>query len=168
MIGIVDDIQNQKLNELREAAKPCFQCGICTSSCPVFRVAPELNPRLSVDSIITKGVVPKAGNEWLCAYCLMCDQRCPMGVSLAEILMEIKNISAREGNAPPDVIESAEMLMEDGCLSPISGRSEKKRAELGLPDLPRANPADIQKLFKATGAVAVLEANKKPVEEAAE
>jgi heterodisulfide reductase subunit C len=91
-----------------------------------------------------------------------------MGVSLAEILMEIKNISAREGKAPLDVIESAEALMEDGCLSPISGRSEKKRAELGLPELPKANPVDVQKLFKATGAAEVLEANKAAVEEAAE
>ena len=165
---MADDVQNQKLEELKETAKPCFQCGICTSSCPVFRVAPELNPRLSVDSIITKGEVPREGNEWLCAYCLMCDQRCPMGVSLAEILMEIKNISAREGKAPPDVIESAETLMEDGCLSPVSVRSEKKRSELGLPDLPKADPADVQKLFKATGAVEVLEANKIAAEEAAE
>ena len=90
-----------------------------------------------------------------------------MGVSLAEILMEIKNISAREGNAPPDVIDSAEALMEDGCLSPVSARSEKKRTELGLPDLPKADPADVQKLFKATGAADVLEINKAVVEEAA-
>ena len=162
---MADDIQNQKLEELKKTARPCFQCGICTSSCPVFRVAPELNPRLSVDSIITKGEVPRGGNEWLCAYCLMCDQRCPMGVSLAEILIEIKNISAREGKAPPDVIESAESLMEDGCLSPISSRSEKKRAELGLQDLPKADPVDVLKLFKATGAAEVLEVNKAAMEE---
>ena len=167
-MGMADDIQNQKLEELKETARPCFQCGICTSSCPVFRVAPELNPRLSVDSIITKGVVPREGNEWLCAYCLMCDQRCPMGVSLAEILMEIKNISAREGKAPPDVIESADSLKDDGCLSPISSRSEKIRTELGLPDLPKANPKDVQMIFKATGAAEVLEVNKAAQEEAAE
>lgn len=165
---MADEIQNQKLEELKETARPCFQCGICTSSCPVFRVAPELNPRVSVDSIITKGEVPREGNEWLCAYCLMCDQRCPMGVSLAEILMEIKNISAREGKAPPDVIDSAEALMEDGCLSPVSGRSEKKRIELGLPELPKADPKDVQMLFKATGAVEVLEVNKAAQEEATE
>lgn len=91
-----------------------------------------------------------------------------MGVSLAEILMEIKNISAREGKAPADIIESAETLMEDGCLSPISGRSEKKRTELGLPDLPKADPADVQKLFKATGAAEVLEINKAAAEEVAD
>lgn len=165
---MADDSQEQLLKDLKERARPCFQCGICTSSCPVFRVAPELNPRVSVDSIITKGEVPREGNEWLCAYCLMCDQRCPMGVSLAEILMEIKNISAREGKAPPDVIESAASLMQDGCLSPISNRSEKIRSELGLPDLPRANPADVVKLFKATGAEEVLEINRAEQEEASE
>lgn len=168
MIGMADDSQEQLLKDLKERARPCFQCGICTSSCPVFRVAPELNPRVSVDSIITRGEVPREGNEWLCAYCLMCDQRCPMGVSLAEILMEIKNISAREGKAPPDVIESAASLMQDGYLSPISNRSEKIRSELGLPDLPRANPADVVKLFKATGAEEVLEINRAAQEEASE
>jgi heterodisulfide reductase subunit C len=91
-----------------------------------------------------------------------------MGVSLAEILMEIKNISAREGKAPLDVIESAETLMDDGCLSPVSGRSEKKRTELGLPDLPKADHADVQMLFKATGALEVLEVNKAAQEETAE
>jgi hypothetical protein len=91
-----------------------------------------------------------------------------MGVSLAEILMEIKNISAREGKAPPDVIESAESLMDDGCLSPVSSRSEKKREELGLPDLPKADPTDVSKIFKATGAVEVLEINKAALEGSAE
>ena len=167
MIGMANEIQKSRLDALKKTARPCFQCGICTSSCPVFRVAPELNPRVSVDSIITKGEVPREGNEWLCAYCLMCDQRCPMGVSLAEILMEIKNISALEGKAPPDVIESAESLMADGCLSPISSRSEKKRTELGLPDLPKADPADVQRLFKATGALEVLEINKAAQQEEA-
>jgi heterodisulfide reductase subunit C len=113
-------------------------------------------------------MVPSEGNEWLCAYCLMCDQRCPMGVSLAEILMVIKNISAKEGKAPPDVIESAESLMANGCQSPISSRSEKQREDLGLPKLPRADPADVQMLFRATGAAEVLEINKKAIEEASD
>jgi heterodisulfide reductase subunit C len=165
---MTEDIYKDQLEELKKAARPCFQCGICASSCPVFRVAPEMNPRLSVDSIITRGEVPREGNEWLCAYCLMCDQRCPMGVSLAEILMTIKNISAREGKAPPDAIESVDSLMVDGCLSPISSRSEKQRESLGLPQLPRADTADIQKMAQMTGAADLLEANRKAVKETSE
>jgi heterodisulfide reductase subunit C len=127
-----------------------------------------MNPRLSVDSIIVRGEVPREGNEWLCAYCLMCDQRCPMGVSLAEILMTIKNISAREGKAPPDAIESVSSLMTDGCLSPISSRSEKQRENLGLPTLPRASSSDVEKLIRVTGAADLLEINRKVTEEAFE
>ncbi|MGY5864952.1 MAG: 4Fe-4S dicluster domain-containing protein [Candidatus Thorarchaeota archaeon] len=160
--------QNQELEELRETARPCFQCGICASSCPVFRVAPELNPRTSVDSIITDGVVPTEGNEWLCAYCLMCEERCPMGVSLAEILMGIKNISAKEGKAPPDVVESAEALLARGCLSPTSNRTEKKRVDLGLPNLPQPAPEHVELIFKATGAYEVLETNRATVKEESE
>lgn len=89
-----------------------------------------------------------------------------MGVSLAEILMTIKNISAREGKAPQDAIESVDSLMADGCLSPISGRSEKQRENLGLPQLPKADPAEIQKMVEVTGVIDLLEANRKAVKEA--
>ena len=152
--------KSEELENLRTRARPCFQCGICTSSCPVFRVAPELNPRLSVDSIINWGIVPSEGMEWLCAYCLMCDQRCPMGVSLAEILMTIKNISARAGKAPPDVMESAQSLLISGCITPFSSRVEKTRRDLGLPELPKPELVHVQKIFELTGALEVIQANK--------
>ena len=157
---MTDEKMNDKLADLRTRARPCFQCGICTSSCPVFRVSPELNPRLSVDSIINRGTVPSEGMEWLCAYCLMCDQRCPMGVSLAEILMTIKNISAKAGKAPPDVIESVQSFLNDGCIIPFSNRIEKTRRELHLPKLPKPSLDHIQKIIEATGAMDVIEVNK--------
>lgn len=156
----MEEKKDEELANLRTRARPCFQCGICTSSCPVFRVAPELNPRLSVDSIINWGVVPSEGMEWLCAYCLMCDQRCPMGVSLAEILMTIKNISARSGKAPPDVMESARLLLSSGCIVPFSGRVDKIRKDLGLPELPKPDSTHVQKIFELTSALEVLEVNK--------
>jgi len=165
---LVDDSHNQEFEELRKAARPCFQCGICASSCPVFRVTPQMNPRMSVDSIITDGEIPREGAEWLCAFCLMCEERCPMGVSLAEILMGIKNISSKEGKAPPDYVESGEALLAKGSLSPTSNRSDKKRVALGLPDLPQPDLEQVKLIFKATGAYDVLEANRAAVKEEAE
>ena len=82
--------------------------------------------------------------------------------------MGIKNIAAKEGKAPAEFIQTAETLKDDGCLSPISSRSEKKRVELGLPDLPRPDPADVQKMFQATGAAEILEINRAALEEASE
>ena len=168
MSRLADDSHNEEFEELRKAARPCFQCGICASSCPVFRVAPQMNPRMSVDSIITDGEVPREGTEWLCAYCLMCEERCPMGVSLADILIGIKNISSKDGKAPADFIESAEALLARGCLSPQSKRSDKKRVELGLPDLPQPDIEQVKVIFEATGAYDVLEANRATVKEDAE
>jgi heterodisulfide reductase subunit C len=127
-----------------------------------------MNPRKSVDSIISDGEIPVGGTEWLCAYCLMCEERCPMGVSLAEILMGIKNISSKDGKAPPDYVESGEALLARGCLSPTSNRSDKKRLELGLPDLPQPDLEQVRTIFEATGAYEVLEANRKAVKEEAE
>ncbi|MFW9768760.1 MAG: 4Fe-4S dicluster domain-containing protein [Candidatus Thorarchaeota archaeon] len=165
---MADENYSQKIEELQKAGRPCFQCGICASSCPVFRVAPEMNPRLAVDSVVSKGDVPVEGNEWLCSYCLMCEERCPMGVSLAEILIGIKNISSRKGHAPKDFVESGEALLAKGCLSPQSNRSDKKRVELGLPDLPQPNLEQVKLIFEATGAYEVLKANRAVLEEEAE
>jgi len=162
-----DERHIQELEELRKASRPCFQCGICASSCPVFRVAPEMNPRLAVDSVVSTGDVPVEGNEWLCCYCLMCEERCPMGVSLAEILIGIKNISSREGKVPKDFLESGEALLAKGCLSPQSNRSDKKRVELGLPDLPQPDLNQVKLIFEATGAYEVLEKNRIAVKEEA-
>lgn len=165
---MTDEGRNQELEELRKAGRPCFQCGICASSCPVFRVAPEMNPRLAVDSVVSEGHVPVEGNEWLCSYCLMCEERCPMGVSLAEILIGIKNISSREGKAPKDFVESGEALLASGCLSPQSNRSDKKRVDLGLPDLPQPDLEQVKLIFEATGAYEVLEKNRAAAKEEAE
>lgn len=91
-----------------------------------------------------------------------------MGVSLAEILMGIKNVSAKEGKAPPDVIEAAEALYARGCLSPVSNRAEKKREELDLPQLPQPDPEQVKMIFDATGAFEVLETNRAAAKEESE
>jgi len=91
-----------------------------------------------------------------------------MGVSLAEILIGIKNISSREGKAPKDFVESGEALLASGCLSPQSNRSDKKRVDLGLPDLPQPDLEQVKLIFEATGAYEVLEKNRAAAKEEAE
>ncbi len=142
----------EKIREIQKSAQPCFQCGICAASCPVFRVAPEFNPRLAVDEVIRTGTVAVTGREWSCAYCLMCEERCPMGVALCEILMDIKNLSSHDGKVPPNIIEMMDVIRFTGKVSQSSARTEKKRMELGLPDLPKPNVEEVQKIFELTGA----------------
>ncbi|MHA2424264.1 MAG: 4Fe-4S dicluster domain-containing protein [Candidatus Thorarchaeota archaeon] len=142
----------EKIQEIQESAQPCFQCGICAASCPVFRVAPEFNPRIAVDEVIRTGSVEATGREWSCAYCLMCEERCPMGVALSEILMDIKNLSSQTGKVPPSIIEMMDVIRFTGKVSQASSRTEKKRKELGLPELPKPDVDEVQKIFELTGA----------------
>jgi len=141
-----------KIKEIQELAQPCFQCGICAASCPIFRVAPEFNPRIAVDEIIRTGTVEVTGREWSCAFCLMCDQRCPMGVALCDILLMIKNLSAHDGKVPSTIVELMDVIRFTGKVSMASKRTEKKRSELGLPELPKPNVEEIQTIFELTGA----------------
>ncbi|MHA1933913.1 MAG: 4Fe-4S dicluster domain-containing protein [Candidatus Thorarchaeota archaeon] len=156
MFVISEFNESQEIKEIQESAQPCFQCGICASSCPVFRVAPEFNPRLAVDKIIQSGSVGSDGKEWFCAQCLKCDQRCPMGVSLAHILLRIKGISSRHGDAPRSVQEIMDSIQSSGIVGQTSGRAEKKRKELGLPDLPRPEIEEIQTILNETSATRIL------------
>ncbi|MGY5852456.1 MAG: 4Fe-4S dicluster domain-containing protein [Candidatus Thorarchaeota archaeon] len=147
-----DMSDSEKVKEIQESALPCFQCGICAASCPIFRVAPEFNPRLAVDEIIRTGSVEVTGREWNCTYCLMCEQRCPMGVALCEILMKIKNLSSHDGKVPPGIVEMMDVIRFTGKITHASTSTDKKRKELGLPDLPKVDPQTIQTLFELTGA----------------
>ena len=142
----------EKIRQIQESARPCFQCGICAASCPVFRVAPEFNPRIAVDEVIRTGSVEVTGREWSCAYCLMCEERCPMGVALSEILIDIKNLSSQTGKVPPSIIEMMDVIRFTGKVSQASARTDKKRKELGLPDLPKPDIDEVKKIFELTGA----------------
>jgi len=144
---------DERIKEIQKSAQPCFQCGICAASCPVFRVAPEFNPRLAVDEVIRTGKVEVTGREWSCAYCLMCEQRCPMGVALSEILMDIKNLSAHDGKVPASIVEMMDVIRYTGKVSQASTSSKRKREELGLPDLPAPDVEEVQKIFELTGAI---------------
>lgn len=149
-----------ELARIIEEARPCFQCGICSSSCPVYRVTPELNPRLAIDNLIQKSTIEPSGREWACALCLMCEQRCPTGVSLAHILITIKNISAQRGSAPSSVIEAIHSLMSLGVIAQSTGL-ERKRSKYNLPKLQLPDHDQIQKLLELTGAIAILESHLK-------
>jgi hypothetical protein len=79
-----------------------------------------------------------------------------MGVSLAHILLRIKGISSRHGDAPRSVQEIMDSIQSSGIVGQTSGRAEKKRKELGLPDLPRPEIEEIQTILNETSATDIL------------
>ncbi len=76
-----------------------------------------------------------------------------MEVALSEILIDIKNLSANDGKVPPSIIEMMDVIRFTGKVSHASKRTEKKRRELGLPELPKPDVDEVQTIFEMTGAL---------------
>ncbi len=90
-------VQNGLLDS--EKLKHCFECGICTASCPVVELLPNnYNPRslLQKTSLdIKRGI--KENGLWLCAWCYRCYRRCPQRVRVPEVLVSVKDLAAEQG-----------------------------------------------------------------------
>ena len=82
-----------------EKLKYCFECGICTGSCPMNELLPNVyNPRMMIEKIFHS---PKEALKdpalWLCAWCYRCYRHCPQKVRLPEVLLEIRKIAKEQG-----------------------------------------------------------------------
>jgi len=74
-----------------EAFKLCFQCGLCTVSCPWNNVR-SFGPHKMICQ--TKFGLADIDDEewWLCSTCNMCVSRCPRGVSITDIMQAVRAI----------------------------------------------------------------------------
>jgi NADPH-dependent glutamate synthase beta subunit-like oxidoreductase len=83
-----------------EKLKYCFECGICTASCPVAELIPEYyNPRILLHSLpLGEEKTLKSPELWLCAWCYRCYRRCPQGVKLPEIFQAVRKFAIERGH----------------------------------------------------------------------
>lgn len=87
---------------VEEESLPCYQCGICSGSCPMARLDKYFNPRrMVVNSNLNRPELSaKNENIWLCAGCFCCSHNCPNDVKVAEIVAELREEAAEAGNVP--------------------------------------------------------------------
>lgn len=82
------------------AAAPCYQCGVCTASCPWGLVRQE---PVSVRKLIRSaqlGIDGWGDALWLCTTCGLCEERCPRGVPITDIIRSLRGISWRRRQEP--------------------------------------------------------------------
>lgn len=135
-----------------ENIKRCFQCGTCSAGCPVREIDEKYNPRKIIRMVILgmRDRVLPSDFIWLCSQCYTCEERCPQDVKIKEVMEILKNMAVREGYIKEAFAKQAETIGRLGVLYAISDFENKRRAELGLPQLPSQNP-EIQELYKITG-----------------
>jgi len=86
-----------------EKLKYCYECGICTASCPVAELlAKYYNPRVLLEKIFLNPQNVLASDElWLCAWCYRCYKRCPQALKLPEIFLFMRKIATEHGYTQP-------------------------------------------------------------------
>lgn len=86
----------EAIEMIREAGgemfRKCFQCGLCTASCPWNNVKTFMPHKKITES---KFGLVELGEEdwWLCSTCNMCVSRCPRGVAITDVIRAVRNIT---------------------------------------------------------------------------
>jgi heterodisulfide reductase subunit C len=91
---------------------PCFTCLTCSNSCPVVMNYPNPVPVLgllphqimySLKFGLTSQVLG-ARMVWDCLGCYQCQENCPQGVRVTDILFELKNVAFQHlKTRPPEI-----------------------------------------------------------------
>ena len=72
---------------------------------------------------------------WLCSDCYTCQENCPMGIRLTDIINHLKNLAINEENVPLGVSTQEKLLKDQGKIYVIDEFDNKKRSKAGLPSL---------------------------------
>lgn len=158
------EINPQFRNELSkvhgsEKILQCFQCGTCTSDCPIAKFSDSYRPRqlIRMAQLGLKDRVLKSETLWLCASCFTCTDRCPQDIEVASIIRVLRNLAAEQGIIPIVFREQASSIMKSGYAYKIPELRERKRLKLGLPPLPKTNSEKMQKILAKTGIIKMIE-----------
>jgi len=140
-----------------ENIKYCFQCGTCTSGCPVAELDSRYNPRRIIRMAILgmRERVLSSDFIWLCSTCYTCYERCPQDVRITEVMNALKNMAVKAGYIHPAFRAQAELVGGHGRLYEIDEFTNEKRAELGLPAL-QSDLVEAVEIFGMTGLADLL------------
>jgi heterodisulfide reductase subunit C len=133
--GWIEEVDSDDF--LREF-RGCLACGTCSAGCPVRRVTALYDP-LKVVRMLVLGLreeLLKGEMIWLCSDCYTCQENCPMGIKLTDIINHLKNLAVKEENVPLGVSTQEKLLKDQGKIYVIDEFDNKKRSKAGLPLLP--------------------------------
>ena len=101
------DIRNELVNKIHEISGQnvfdCYQCGNCSSGCPVvdyMDITPNQVLKLSQYGSIEE--ILKSETIWVCSTCLQCSTRCPKGIDVAKVMEAFRTINLRNGEGVVD------------------------------------------------------------------
>ncbi|MCL1977240.1 MAG: 4Fe-4S dicluster domain-containing protein [Candidatus Bathyarchaeota archaeon] len=128
----------------------CFQCGTCTSDCPIARYSDSYRPRtlIHMATLGLKDRVLKSDTLWLCVACFTCTDRCPQDIEVASVIRVFRNLAVESGCIPQVFKDQIGSVLESGYAYKIPELRIKKRESQGLPPLPKGDAENVRKVLK--------------------
>lgn len=99
-VCILDDgLWGELMSLTGGAIAPCFQCGVCTATCPwgEVRETPFSVRRLLREAQL--GLFEASELLWLCTSCGLCESKCPRCVPVAKIVRSLRHLAWRRREA---------------------------------------------------------------------
>jgi len=131
-----------------ENLKYCFECGICTASCPMMELVPDrYNPRILLETIfLNPEKALTKPNIWLCGWCYRCHDRCPQKLKPPEIFLLVKSLAVERGSLEgfeeaTEIIGKSIPLAESCyyvCFHPERTKISQKQFETALKKIIRS------------------------------
>ena len=118
-----------KVEELSgEKIDLCFQCGTCSSGCPLTDEM-DLLPSTLI-RLVQLGLEEALDSRtiWICGSCFKCEVRCPRGIDIANVMEALRELMLRKKHEHfrLDMHESEELkklpqIALISCLRKLSG-----------------------------------------------
>jgi heterodisulfide reductase subunit C len=122
----------------------CFQCAKCSAGCPVSdKVNIQIHEVMRMLLFGLKEVL-QTDMIWLCTTCYTCQERCPQGIDITDILFGLKNMAFRKGITPAGYISARKSLYDIGRLYEPT---DWERDDLNLDPVPELNVEHLRKML---------------------
>lgn len=108
-----------------EALKICYQCGLCSATCPWSMVKNFIVRRIMHQAQL--GLVDFENEDmWTCVTCRNCVQRCPRGVEIIDVMRSLRRAIVSLGVAK--VPDSLRITIKNiaGTGNPLGEEAEKR------------------------------------------
>ena len=156
--NIDKDFKQEIMDAGAESVALCFQCGTCTGACPSGRRTPYRIRQVVRKSVMgLKDEVISDDTIWMCATCYECQERCPRGIKIVDVVKTVRNFAAQAGYMAPAHKMTGSFVIKTGHGVPINDATMALRKSVGLGELPPTTHQfpealeEVQKIFKATG-----------------
>jgi Fe-S oxidoreductase len=98
-----DDTWERVMAATGGQASACFQCGVCTATCPWGLVKPEPVIIRHLVRQAQLGVPGWTDALWLCTTCGQCLAQCPRGVIIPDVILALRNVAWKEHKVPAGI-----------------------------------------------------------------